>query len=305
MPGMERILEQLGSLFGLNSALSPLYLLGFAVIAWIVYSLRREEGGFLAFLLPRGIWSHKSIRIDLWMIGIGQVMAAAGLIARFAAAPAIATWVAAYGPGPLAPGIALSPVLLALIFFVVADFALYWIHRIFHTIPTIWPLHAVHHSAAVLTPLTAFRLHPLSQLITTAMLAVIYGTVLGLLVGALNPDVSYAQIAGVNAFVLITNLLLTNFHHSHIWISFGPVLERIVISPAQHQIHHSIHPRHFNKNYGQTLAIWDWMFGTLYLIREREEVTFGLDGPSEAPLMTQRLWPILIDPVRRLLFPAR
>ena len=301
---MDRITEQLAAFFGLGSAMSPLALLAFALIAWIVYRARRVQGGFLAFLFPAEVWRHKSVSIDLWMIVIGQAMAALGLIARFAAVPAVAAWVAAAGPGPLAPDIALSPVWLGVVFFVCADFAVYWIHRIFHSVRVIWPLHAVHHSAAVLTPLTAFRLHPLAQLVNTAMNTVIQGALLGLLVGTLSPHMQFWEIAGANAVVLIVNTLLTNFHHSHIWISFGPVLERIVISPAQHQIHHSIHPRHFNRNYGQTLALWDWMFGTLYLIREREEVTFGLEGPAEAPLMTQRLGPMLIDPLRRLFRPA-
>lgn len=79
----------------------------------------------------------------------------------------------------------------------------------------------------------------------------------------------------------------------------------MLISPAMHQVHHSIEPRHFNRNYGQALAIWDWMFGTLYVIHEKEVVTFGLDDEADAPLMTHRLGPLLIDPVRRILGPSR
>jgi sterol desaturase/sphingolipid hydroxylase (fatty acid hydroxylase superfamily) len=132
---------------------------------------------------------------------------------------------------------------------------------------------------------------------------VIFGVVFGLMVGTFTPDLTIGEIAGANAFVVLANLTVSNFHHSHIWISFGPVLERIFISPAQHQIHHSIEPKHFNRNYGQALALWDWMFGTLYVIREREVVTFGLDDKADAPLMTHRLGPILIDPLIRMVRP--
>jgi creatinine amidohydrolase/Fe(II)-dependent formamide hydrolase-like protein len=58
------------------------------------------------------------------------------------------------------------------------------------------------------------------------------------------------------------------------------VLSRIFISPAQHQIHHSDAPQHFDKNMGFTFAIWDGLFGTLYVPKEKETLTFGL-GPKE------------------------
>jgi hypothetical protein len=35
--------------------------------------------------------------------------------------------------------------------------------------------------------------------------------------------------------------------------------------PAHHHVHHSANPKHFNKNFGSCLALWDWMFGTLYV----------------------------------------
>jgi sterol desaturase/sphingolipid hydroxylase (fatty acid hydroxylase superfamily) len=194
----------------------------------------------------------------------------------------------------------LSPIALAVVIFVIFDFAQYWSHRIFHR-SALWSLHAVHHSAEVLTPLTTYRQHPLAGLITAAFHSVVLGIGLGLVIGALAPDLSFAEIAGANAVVVLLNATVVNLHHSQMHVSFGPVVERILISPAQHQIHHSRDPRHFNCNYGNVLAVWDWLFGTLYLVREREALRFGLDGAAEAPLMTQRLGPILIDPLRRLI----
>ncbi|OYX17947.1 MAG: hypothetical protein B7Z04_13515 [Rhodobacterales bacterium 32-66-9] len=110
-----------------------------------------------------------------------------------------------------------------------------------------------------------------------------------------------AQIAGINLFLVLANAALAALHHSHVWLSYGPVIEHIVISPAQHQIHHSADPKHHDRNFGNSLAIWDWMFGTLYVIRDQETLVLGLSGPQEEPLMSQRLWPILCDPVRRML----
>lgn len=110
-----------------------------------------------------------------------------------------------------------------------------------------------------------------------------------------------AEIAGINLCIVLANAALAALHHSHVWLSYGPVLEHVFISPAQHQVHHSIDPRHHNRNFGNSLALWDWLFGTLYVIREREEITFGLTGEAEKALMTQHLGPMLWDPLRRLL----
>ena len=217
----------------------------------------------------------------------------------------MAAWVASLVPRTALDSAALSPLALALIVFVLTDFTNYWTHRLHHDTKALWPLHAVHHSASVLTPLTAYRQNPLSGMVSIALTTVIFGVIFGLMVGTFTPDLSIAEIVGANAFVVLTNMTVTNFLHSHIWISFGPKLEHVLISPAMHQVHHSIEPRHFNRNYGQALAIWDWMFGTLYVIREKEVVTFGLDDEADAPLMTHRLGPLLIDPVRRILGPSR
>lgn len=297
---MELVTTFFRDTFALTEALSPIYLACFVLFAALVYLLRREKGSFIAFLLPREIWSHKSIRVDISLIIINRVLSLLGLFARFAAVPVVATWVAGLIPRSVLPGENLSPLLLAGLVFVITDFTSYWIHRVHHDSRTLWPLHAVHHSASVLTPLTAYRTHPVGQMVTTAMTTVIFGIVFGVLVGAFNPNLSVFEIAGVNAFVILFNLTVSNFHHSHIWVSFGPIIERFIISPAQHQIHHSIEPRHFNRNYGQALAIWDWMFGTLYIVHEQEVVTFGLTDKADAPLMTHRLGPILLNPLRRV-----
>lgn len=286
--------------FGSDELVSPLYVASFVVIAWCIYRLRRENAGFFGWLFPRAIWTHRSTRLDVALFSIGQMIQFFGLLTRFAATPAVAAYVA--GLMPLAPlqGIQLSPVGLAFFFLVISDFALYWSHRAHHVIKVIWPLHAVHHSAEVMTPITAYRQHPLGIVISVSFQTIVIGTLFGLLVGTFDPSATALEIAGANAFVVIINLTLTNFHHSHIWVSFGPVLERIVISPAQHQVHHSTNPAHFNRNFGQTLAIWDWMFGTLYITQADERVSFGLNDKADAPLMTHRLWPVLWDPLRRM-----
>ena len=73
-----------------------------------------------------------------------------------------------------------------------------------------------------------------------------------------------------------------HLQHTHMWIAFRGVFGRIFISPAHHQVHHSADPKHFNTNFGSCLALWDWMFGTLYVPqKEREPLVFGVpDHPD-------------------------
>jgi sterol desaturase/sphingolipid hydroxylase (fatty acid hydroxylase superfamily) len=96
-------------------------------------------------------------------------------------------------------------------------------------------------------------------------------------------------------------MLIHNFHHSHIWLRFGAFWERIFISPAQHQIHHSLNPIHHNKNYGEVLAIWDWIFGTLYVPKSQEVISVGIADdlgnktPQKHTNMMQALFVPLVD----------
>ena len=73
------------------------------------------------------------------------------------------------------------------------------------------------------------------------------------------------------------NFAAANLRHSHIWISFGR-LERVFISPAQHQIHHSV--GNSNANLGSIFSVWDGLLGTRTYSGQKRELEFGL-GPEE------------------------
>ena len=71
--------------------------------------------------------------------------------------------------------------------------------------------------------------------------------------------------------------IYVHLQHTHLWIAFTGLAGRVFLSPAHHQIHHSNNPVHFDKNLGSCLAIWDWLFGTLYVpAKEPEPLTFGV-----------------------------
>ena len=71
-----------------------------------------------------------------------------------------------------------------------------------------------------------------------------------------------------------------NLRHSHVPLSYGRRLEQVLISPLQHQIHHSIAIEHQNRNFGSKFAIWDRMFGTLITAKQVElPLRFGVPDP--------------------------
>lgn len=271
-----------------------------AFVYWrsIAADRRFTWSGFRRWLLPREIWRHRSTVVD---IQLSLLMALAkpakllllGLTVAVAGAAAAEGLGALLGPAPVQMGD--DPAwlaLLVLLLFLASDFATYLVHRLSHQVPMLWAFHRVHHSAEVLNPITLLRKHPvydlLSRSIDLALLAPLYGIILYFWPPAVGLAVAVGVKWGMGLFALIAG----NLRHSHVWLSFGP-FERILVSPAQHQIHHSQAERHWDRNYGEVLAIWDWMFGTLYLPREREELRFGLAGEDQPH---PNLWRSLAEP---------
>ncbi len=280
---------------------SPVYLLATLPIVYAIYRLRRPEGGFLSWLMPRSIYMHPSHMLDIKLFFAGRLIAALGILNVTFVATATAAWIGArLGDGEMSGGF-LPPALIALLILLVNDFSIYWIHRLHHEWDAIWPFHAVHHSAEVLTPLTVYRKHPVYDLLSAVVRGAAFGALQGVLLGLFVGKIEVALIAGVNAGYFLFNALGANLRHSHLWLGYGPVLSRILISPAQHQIHHSRAARHHNKNYGEILAIWDWMFGTLYVPQAEEQLRFGISEglDTEAAQPHPTLTSALILPVRQ------
>ena len=166
--------------------------------------------------------------------------------------------------------------LFTLSHFLVDDFSKYIVHRWMHKWPFLWALHKVHHSATNLTPMTVFRTHPLEGLVFTLRSAFAQGLTISTFVYFFGSGVDLYTILGANLFVFFFNVFGSNLRHSHIGIRYWKWLEYILISPAQHHLHHSIAKEHYNKNYGAALAIWDWLFGSLHHSEDTDSLTLGL-----------------------------
>lgn len=271
-----------------TSQLFWLYLLsslGLALAVFLWHERQKEHPRFaraLRYLFPRSIWLSRSALIDYGFILINGVILVVCVFPFAMSGDVLGRNVArlwrellgehtqVFMP-PLAANLCYT-ILLVL----VGDFASYAVHRLCHTVPFLWQFHKAHHSTTTMTPLSAFRQHPVeTYLIVTAL-----GLAFGLVTGTFRyfHPMTFARytILGGNALLFIFHIFSANLHHSHVWLTWGSAIERFFISPAQHQIHHSTNPKHYDKNFGVVFAIWDWMFGTLYLIRKREYLTFGL-----------------------------
>ncbi len=163
----------------------------------------------------------------------------------------------------------------------------YWIdHYLSHNVPFLWEFHKVHHTAEVLSPLTNFRVHPVDTIVFNNILALVMGLAGGVAHYLLGQGAAPFTIADSNVIVLAFFFLIGHLQHTHFWIAFTGFWGRIILSPAHHQIHHSTDPAHFNRNLGSFLAIWDWMFGTLYMpTKARQKLDFGV-APKQAEAHT-------------------
>ena len=162
------------------------------------------------------------------------------------------------------------------------DFGSFITHYILHKVPFLWEFHKVHHSAEVLTPITVYRMHPIDDILTMILSGLITGTIDAITRFFIAPGVSMYAVYGVGVLNFLFYISGYHLRHSHVWLSYGPTLGKFLISPAQHQIHHSKARRHWDKNFGFMFAFWDWMFGSLYIPKEREPIQFGIGNNEGA-----------------------
>ena len=166
-------------------------------------------------------------------------------------------------------------VIFTVFFFVFDDFSRFYVHRLMHRVPVLWAFHQVHHSAETMTPFTIFRTHPIEGFIFTLRTSVVQGIVISVFLFLFGSKVDLITVYGASVGVVIFHSLGSNLRHSHVKIRYPRLIELFFISPGQHQIHHSTEKRHFDKNFGVALAVWDLIFGSL-LHSENQTHKFGL-----------------------------
>ncbi|MFP6747093.1 MAG: sterol desaturase family protein [Alphaproteobacteria bacterium] len=254
-------------------------------VAVFLFHRRDGDGNFFRRYFSRAVWGHVSAKADYKFYYINGVLFPAIFAPLILSGAWLGAWVRdgltqALGgsPGQAAGGWSMA--LYTLVFFLAYDFGRYLAHFVQHRFDVLWHFHKVHHSAEVLTPFTAFRAHPVDLVIMATFPAAATGMVNGIFNYWSGGTAGLHLFFGLHAFIFIYNLV-GNLRHTHVWLSYGPVLSQIFISPAQHQIHHSIEERHWGRNIGFALAIWDRLFATLYIPKEHEQFAIGLGDGTE------------------------
>lgn len=261
-------------------------------VAYLLYRKKSSQSAepitfWEGFIKLRSVYLHPSARIDYIWLFVSRIVQYTILIPIFAllfvplmAFSSILTdlYVSLLGPINHMRSAGVGDLLFYGFLLIFShDLGHYWVHRWFHTIPVLWEFHKVHHSAQVLVPPTAVRVHPVEKIVGRFVSTVINILLISIVLYVYGDEITPMQIFGTNYAVVVSNSLSSNLRHTHIWFSFGPYLEYILSSPAQHQIHHSNDQRHFDKNFTVHFSFWDWMFGTLYRTSSKQEnITFGI-----------------------------
>ncbi|MEO1207425.1 MAG: sterol desaturase family protein [Pseudomonadota bacterium] len=296
-----------------NQALSfgALFIAFVIAICYFSYIYKKRRGRpasvrkLLSFVFPRRLIGHKSNLIDFMMFFINHKLIGLALVWMVVSFHYIhqsvnGAMAAALGPSSpttLDPWLVTAIMTVAL--YIAYEFA-YWLdHWLCHRIPFLWEFHRVHHEAEVLTPMTNIRVHPVDSLFFSNVMAVVIGSASGMLTYGFGYEASDMTIYGINAILMVGILLVVQLQHSHVWIPFTGVWGHIFMSPAHHQIHHSLNPKHYDTNMGSCLCVFDWMFGTLYVpSKEREKITFGVEQ-EHADVDPHTIMHSLVDPFVR------
>lgn len=248
---------------------------GFSVVAYLRHAF------------PARVYGSRSFAVDVQVFLLGRLVEPLRLITLVASSTAVAAALAGgltalLGPvRASAPGVAL--VVMAALLLLAFDLGTYVTHRLSHRVPVLWAFHRLHHSAEALTPLTLERKHPVYTLVSVLIDCAVVAPVQAAIIYAFGAQGHLAVLGATNMGFVLFAYCAASLRHTHIWLSYGPALDRIVVSPALHQIHHSAAPHHWDRNYGEVLAIWDWMFGSLYQPQGREELTFGIGDGQPQP----------------------
>lgn len=270
-----------------NKRIFWLYIVSSVVLAFCVYSWQMasaEKQGFIRYLLPKSIYLASSAKQDYVLFILNKFIKAILFpIVVFGAAP-IAISVSDTLSSIL-PAFALAEweawqigLTFTLVLFLFDDFTRFFLHWLLHKVPFLWEFHKVHHSAKVLTPFTVYRSHPVENVLYACRMSLAQGLSIGVCYFLFGPSehLDMMVILEANIFIFAFNVLGANLRHSHIWLGFGDNVEKWLISPAQHQIHHSVQVKHFDTNFGTALAIWDRMFKCLVLSSSTKAVKVGL-----------------------------
>jgi len=163
-----------------------------------------------------------------------------------------------------------------LILLVLSDFCFWVAHRIFHAVPVLWEFHRIHHSSEHLDWLASYRVHPVDQIVNSAIIAL------------------PAVYLGFSPVAVLIYAIVYRWHsillHSNVQVSFGP-LGKIVTPPQFHHWHHANEAEAYDRNFGGQLVVWDKLFGTAHEPAQERPSRYGVESPPEETFIAHMVSP--------------
>ncbi len=168
--------------------------------------------------------------------------------------------------------------------FLALDFSGYWVHRIAHEYNFFWNNHIIHHSSEEFNLACALR-----QSISVFVRLFTFFLLPAALVGV--PGEVIAVVAPLHLFAQFW------YHTRH--IGRMGFLEKIIVTPSHHRVHHAINPEYLDKNYSQIFIWWDKWFGTFQPELDHIPPVYGITRPvhtwNPIKINFQHLWLLIRD----------
>jgi alkylglycerol monooxygenase len=168
--------------------------------------------------------------------------------------------------------------------FIALDFAGYWTHRIAHEYNIFWNNHIIHHSSEEFNLACALR-QSISSIVKIFGIFLIPAAILGV------PPQVIAIVAPLHLFAQFW------YHTQH--INRMGFLEKIIVTPSHHRVHHAINPEYLDKNYGQIFIFWDKWFGTFQEEKDEIPAVYGVTRPVQTwnpiKINFMHLWLLIKD----------
>lgn len=177
-----------------------------------------------------------------------------------------------------------STLWLYLLAFIGIDFASYWAHRWEHEINILWNRHIVHHSSEDFNLSCALR-QTISAIVSLYFFLYIPMAIIGI------PAEIVALIAPIHLFA--------QFWYHTVLIGRMGFLEKILVTPSHHRVHHAINDEYMDRNYAAIFILWDKWFGTFQEELDEIPPVYGTKKPVNTwnPLLINYIhaWGILKD----------
>jgi sterol desaturase/sphingolipid hydroxylase (fatty acid hydroxylase superfamily) len=171
--------------------------------------------------------------------------------------------------------------------FIALDFAGYWGHRLNHYNNFFWNQHIIHHSSEEFNLACALR-QSISNFVNFFTIFLLPAALLG---------VDFKIIA-----IIAPIHLFAQFWYHTIYIGKMGILEKIIVTPSHHRVHHAINPIYIDKNHGQIFIIWDKLFGSFQEELDTEPPVFGITVPvrtwNPIKINFQHIWLLFKDSFR-------